>query len=46
MTSDWVALRFQDSVDSSDWWSQQPVPEESSDRRSVAVTAVALSSSL
>ena len=34
---------FQDSVDSSDWWSRQPVPEASSDRHSVAV---ALSSSL
>ena len=34
---------FQDSVDSSDWWLRQPVPEASSDRHGVAV---ALSSSL
>ena len=45
---DWVDLgspssHFQDSVDCADLWSRQPVPEASSDRRSVAV---ALSSSL
>ena len=48
VTSDWVDLgspssHFQDSVDCADLWSQQPAPEASSNRHSVAV---ALSSSL